>query len=99
MAPDFLPFSRGIYVAFIEKGIVRENCIEFYTNFGIQLTCKGTARTLAGFLGYRKFASDGTVEILLENWQVNGKEVKLQQGKDSEKKAPGRNKRIRKSGY
>ena len=86
MAPDFLPFSRGIYVAFIEKGIVRENCIEFYTNFGIQLTCKGTARTLAGFLGYRKFASDGTVEILLENWQVNGKEVNYSRVKTARKK-------------
>ena len=41
MAPDFLPFSRGIYVAFIEKGIVKENSIEFYTNFGIRLTCRG----------------------------------------------------------
>ena len=87
MAPDFLPFSRGIYVAFIEKGVVKENCIEFYTNFGIRLTCRGTGRTLAGFLGYRKFASDGTVEILLENWQVNGKKVNYSRVKAARKKA------------
>ena len=87
MAPDFLPFSRGIYVAFIEKGIVKENSIEFYTNFGIRLTCRGTGRTLAGFLGYRKFAPDGTVEILLENWQVNGKEVNYSRVKSVRKKA------------
>ena len=95
----FSPFSRGIYVAFIEKGIVKENSIEFYTNFGIRLTCRGTGRTLAGFLGYRKFAPDGTVEILLENWQVNGKEVNYSRVKSVRKKALTETKRIGKSNF
>lgn len=74
-APDFLKFERGIYVAFIEKGFVGDDSIEFQTNFGVKFTCCGTGRTLAAFQGYRRYREDGTVEVLLENWQVNDKPV------------------------
>ena len=83
-APDFLDFNHAIYQAFSAKGVVKtkgmviggkaveEDVIEYYTNFGIKLTCKGIGRGLRSFLGFRKCGEDGAVELLTENWQVAG---------------------------
>lgn len=34
---DMLPFEKGIYCAFIEKGIVSGDTIQYKTNFGVTL--------------------------------------------------------------
>lgn len=49
--------------------------IEYMTNFGVKLVSKGNSRTLNSFLGFRKGKEDGTAELLMETWQVNGKRV------------------------
>lgn len=74
-APDFLHFEKGIYIAFIQNGVVRGDVIEYMTNFGVKLVSKGNSRTLNSFLGFRKGKEDGTAELLMETWQVNGKRV------------------------
>lgn len=74
-APDYLHFEKGIYMAFIQKGVVRGDVIEYMTNFGVKLVSKGNSRTLSSFLGFRKGIENGTVELLMETWQVNGKKV------------------------
>jgi len=74
-APDFLRFERGIYAAFMESGVVNGDLIEYTTNFGVRLISIGNARTLKGFLGWRKSREDGTVELLDEPWKVNAKTI------------------------
>lgn len=74
-APDYLPFERGIYAAFIKSGKVYGDTIEYITSFGVRLLCTGNSRTLSDFLGYRRCGEDGTVEMLDEVWKVNGKSV------------------------
>lgn len=74
-APDYLHFEKGIYIAFIQRGVVLGDVIEYMTNFGVKLISKGNSRTLGSFLGFRKGKEDGTAELLTETWQVNGKKV------------------------
>lgn len=86
-APDFLDFNKAIYQTFFTRGVVRtkgmtiggepvtEDCIEFYTNFGVKLICRGIGRNLRSFLGFRRCGEDGSVELLTENWQVSGNSV------------------------
>ena len=74
-APDFLPFEKGIYVAFIKDGVVKGDEVDYTTNFGVTLASLGNSRTLGSFLGYRKAEKDGTVDLLDENWKVSGRGV------------------------
>ena len=74
-APDFLPFERGIYAAFMEYGCVRGDEVEYMTNFGVRLRSFGNSRTLGSFLGYRRCREDGTIEFLDTPWKVNGKKI------------------------
>jgi len=79
--PDFLDFDRSIYQDFITKGIVLGDVINYTTCFGVELTCGGNSRKLAGFLGYRKCEADGTVTLMTDTWQVNGKKIQYSRHK------------------
>lgn len=74
-APDYLNFERGIYIAFILGGVVKGDCVEYTTNFGVKLTTSGNRRTLKSFLGFRRANPDGTVDFLDEKWKVSGRGV------------------------
>lgn len=74
-APDFLPFERGIYLAFIRSGKISGDTAEYTTTFGLTLICTGNSRTLDSFLGFRRCRKDGTVELLDTAWKVNGKKI------------------------
>jgi hypothetical protein len=71
-APDFLPFERGIYCAFILKGKVRGDEIEYTTNFGVKLKTYGNRRTLNSFLGFRRADDKGTLELLDKPYKICG---------------------------
>lgn len=68
--PDLLPFEKGIYCAFIEKGCVQGDTIIYKTNFGISLLCSGNHRTQGSFLGFKKSKSDGTAELIDETYKL-----------------------------
>ncbi|EET60475.1 resolvase, N-terminal domain protein [Marvinbryantia formatexigens DSM 14469] len=89
-APDFLPFERGIYMAFILSGTIRGDCIEYTTNFGVKLMTTGNRRTLGSFLGFKKCRDDGSVEILDVPYKVCGNSIQyrryLRKGEKKEKK-------------
>ena len=74
--PDFLHFEKGIYKAFIRSGTVRGDAVEYTTSFGVKLTSYGNRRTLGSFRGFRRANLDGTIEILEENWKINGRGVR-----------------------
>lgn len=74
-APDLLKFEKGIYLAFVEKGVVKGDIVEYETNFGVKLISGGNRRTLKNFLGFRRANPDGTVELLDECWKVSGRGV------------------------
>lgn len=74
-APDLLPFEKGMYIAFIKAGVIRGDAVDYTTNFGVTLTSYGNSRTLGGFLGYRKVAEDGTIELVDENWKASWRGV------------------------
>lgn len=63
-APDLLHFEKGIYCAFIEKGTVKGDVVEFKTTFGVTLTTVGNRRTLNSFRGFKRCNMDGTVEYV-----------------------------------
>lgn len=69
-APDFLKFDKGMYSAFFPKAVVKGDVIEFTTNFGVKLVCRGVDRSLRRFYGFRRIREDGSVEIMTEHWQV-----------------------------
>lgn len=62
---DLLHFEKGIYCAFIERGIVYGDIIEYTTNFGVILKSKRNSRNLKHFLGYRKYTIQKE-EILID---------------------------------
>lgn len=74
-APDFLPFEKGIYAAFVKKGIVDGDTVAYQTRFGVTLVTTGNSRNLGSFLGFRRANPDGTVMLLDEKWKVSGREV------------------------
>ena len=74
-APDYLPFERGIYTAFLTKGTVYGDLIEYPTIFGVRLDCRGNSRTLESFLGFRRCREDGIIEILDELYKISGKSI------------------------
>jgi hypothetical protein len=71
-APDLLPFERGIYCAFILKGKVRGDEIEYTTNFGVKLKAYGNSRSLKSFIGFRRANDDGTIELLDKPYKICG---------------------------
>lgn len=75
-APDFLEFSRVLYLSFVVKGSVFGDVAVYETNFGVKLRCFGNSRRIEEFLGYRKKREDGKVERLEFVWQVEGRKVK-----------------------
>lgn len=83
-APDYLPFERCIYAAFIERGIVNGEHITYHTNFGVKFTCSGNRRTLGSFLGFRRCLENGALELLTTPYQVNGKRIQY-------RRYPGKN--------
>lgn len=74
-APDFLPFEKGIYAAFVKKGIVDDDTVMYQTRFGVTLVTTGNSRNLGSFLGFRRANPDGTVMLLDEKWKVSGRGV------------------------
>lgn len=74
-APDYLKFEKGIYSAFISRGIVKGDEICFYTNFGVILATRGNSRKLASFLGFRKCQENGRQQVMRETYQVNGRKI------------------------
>ncbi len=74
-AADLLPFEKSLYRSFIRGGLVSSDSILYHTAFGIDLKCAGNSRTLLDFCGFRRCREDGTLELLTEAWQVNGKSV------------------------
>ena len=89
-APDFLEFTSGAYFAFISRGDVLGDTIVYKTTFGVKLISTGNSRKFDGFFGFRRCAADGSMELLTENWQVNGRKVSYARKK--------RNGSMRKSG-
>lgn len=93
-APDYLDFERGIYAAFIIKGKVQGDLIEYQTNFGVKLVSAGNRRTLGSFLGFKRCGigkdgkPDGTVEFLDQLCKVDGGKVRYNRKlkKSAEKK-------------
>ena len=75
-APDFLPFDRSIFEAFITGGTVHGDAVRWTTNFGISLACVGCGRTLPDFRGFRRCGPDGTEEILTELQQICGAPIR-----------------------
>lgn len=71
-APDLLHFEKGIYCAFIEKGTVKGDVVEFKTTFGVTLTTVGNRRTLNSFRGFKRCNMDGTVEYVDAPYKVYG---------------------------
>ena len=67
---DMLPFEKGIYCAFIEKGIVSGDTIQYKTNFGVTLNSFDNCRTLHSFLGFRRQTKTGTTKLIEAPWQV-----------------------------
>ena len=74
-APDYLPFERGIYLAFIRSGKIYGDTAEYTTNFGLTLVCTGNCRTLNSFLGFRRCGENGRAELLDTPWKVNGRKI------------------------
>jgi len=72
-AMDLLTFDRTAYTAFIRKGTVYGDTVEYETTFGVKLISSGNARTFADFVGYRRCHANGTVETLNHEWEVNGR--------------------------
>lgn len=67
---DMLPFEKGIYCAFIEKGIVSGDTIQYKTNFGVTLNSFDNCRTLHSFLGFRLQTKTGATKLIESPWQV-----------------------------
>ena len=75
-AYDLLPFDKGIYLAFIQGGVVRGDVVEYTTRFGVTLTASGNSRGLSDFLGFRRAEPDHTVTLIDEPWKVTGRSVR-----------------------
>lgn len=73
--PDYLPFERGFYLAFIQSGKIDGDTVAYTTNFGLTLLSTGNLRTLDSFLGFRRCPKDGAVELLDTLWKVNGRKI------------------------
>lgn len=69
-APDLLHFEKGIYCAFIQKGIVTGDIVTYETNFGVKLPTCGNQRTLTSFLGFKKCSLDGVVTLVDAPYRV-----------------------------
>lgn len=63
---------EDIYCAFIEKGTVKGDVVEFKTTFGVTLTTVGNRRTLNSFRGFKRCNMDGTVEYVDAPYKVYG---------------------------
>lgn len=74
-APDCLNFEKGIFMAFVQSGLVRGDMVEYQTTFGVTLFCTGNSRSLSSFLGYRRVLPDHTLTILDAKWKVTGRGV------------------------
>lgn len=74
-APDYLPFERGIYAAFMLEGTVYGDMVEYTTNFGVKLISVGNRRTLGSFLGFKRCNDDGTVDFLDTTYKVAGSKI------------------------
>lgn len=91
-APDFLNFEKGIYAAFILKGVVCGDVIEYQTNFGVKLVSTGNCRTLGSFLGFKKCGVgrdgkvDGSIELIDETYKVDGGKVRYSRKMKKRKK-------------
>ncbi|HCT90489.1 MAG TPA: hypothetical protein DF613_03760 [Lachnospiraceae bacterium] len=85
-APDYLPFERGIYLAFIQSGKICGDTAKYTTNFGLTLTCTGNCRTLDSFLGFRKCNEEGAIELLDTPWKINGRKIQYSRKAKNKKK-------------
>lgn len=84
-APDLLQFEKGIYCAFIEKGIVYGDEITYQTNFGVTLKTLGNSRTLNHFLGYKKCRMDGTVVFIDAPYKIYDYQIQYKRYLDGRK--------------
>lgn len=75
MAPDYLNFEKGIYMAFIKRGEIAGDVVTYRTNFGITLISTGNSRKLEDFLGYRRANKDKTITYLDEKWKISGRDI------------------------
>ena len=78
---DLLPFDKGIYLAFIQGGLVRGDVVEYTTRFGVTLVTTGNSRSLSDFLGFRRAEPDRTVTLIDEPWKVTGRGVRCIRGR------------------
>ncbi len=72
---DFYNFDKGLYHAFIIKGIARNDTVLYTTNFGVPIVTSGNTRALSDFTQKTRLLPDGTPELLTEPWQVSGKKL------------------------
>jgi len=72
---DLLPFDRGLYCAFVRGGRVLGERALYEMSFGLSLCSLGAERRLEDFVGFRRSRPDGSWELLLQPWQVNGRAV------------------------
>lgn len=70
-APDYLNFSHYIMRTFILNMKAKGDEIRYGTTFGLSLIVNGNSRSIKSYVGYRKGSTDGTVEMILESYQIS----------------------------
>lgn len=70
-APDYLEFNYYIFKTYILKIETRGDEIRYSTTFGLILTSIRNSRSINSFIGYRKSNEDGTIDMILESYQIS----------------------------
>ena len=70
-APDYLNFNEHIFRTYIVSMSANGDEICYTTTFGLKFKTTGNTRPIGSYLGFRICTSDGTEELVTENYQIS----------------------------
>ena len=70
-APDYLNFNEHIFRTYIVSMSANGDEIFYTTTFGLKFKTTGNTRPIGSYLGFRICTSDGTAELVTENYQIS----------------------------
>ena len=70
-APDYLHFNEHIFRTYFSGMTANGDEICYTTTFGLKFKTTGNTRPIASYLGFRICTSDGTAELVTQNYQIS----------------------------
>ena len=70
-APDYLHFNEHIFRTYFSGMTASGDEICYTTTFGLKFKTTGNTRPIASYLGFRICTSDGTAELVTQNYQIS----------------------------